>query len=79
MTLPGRFERTNVWMSAATGNMSEDQAAVFVPRTNPGGRNTSIENCAMRIFQSSLSESRQAADDAEACFQFGLARKLNCH
>jgi hypothetical protein len=122
-----RFERTHVWMLAATGNMSEDQAAVFVSRTNPGERATFIEmflkrrqwpgpagdaikhyvaamriitenrnslihgnvitsfgsepaifslnrnNGAMTMFQSSLSAIRQAADDAETYFQFGLA------
>jgi hypothetical protein len=116
-----------VWMLAATGNMTEDQAAVFVSRINPSERATIIDmfyrrrtwpnsagdaikhyvsamrvltenrnslihgnvitsfgnepaifslnrnNGAMTVFQSSLSAIRQAADDAETYFQFGLA------
>jgi hypothetical protein len=38
-----RFERTHVWMLAATGNMTEEQAAVFVARSNPTQRETFIQ------------------------------------
>jgi hypothetical protein len=38
-----RFERTHVWMLAATANLTEPQAAVFVSRTNPNERATFID------------------------------------
>ncbi|QAU47216.1 hypothetical protein [Bradyrhizobium guangzhouense] len=38
-----RFERTHVWMLAATGNLSEQQAIVFSARTNPSERANFID------------------------------------
>jgi hypothetical protein len=38
-----RFERTHVWMLAATANLTEEQAAIFVSRTNPNERATFID------------------------------------
>src|SRR5579884_975931 len=38
-----RFERTHVWMLAATANLTEPQAAVFASRTNPNERATFID------------------------------------
>lgn len=121
-----RFERTHVWMLAATGNMSEDQAAVVASRVNPGeranildiffkrrswpdpagdaikhyvaamriiteNRNSLIHgnivtsfgsepafyslnrnSGAMTVFQSTLATMRQAADETETYFRFGL-------
>lgn len=39
-----RFERTHVWMLAATANVTEEQAAVFVSRINPNERAKLIDN-----------------------------------
>jgi hypothetical protein len=33
-----RFERTHVWMLAATADLTEEQAAIFVSRINPNER-----------------------------------------
>lgn len=38
-----RFERTHVWMLAATGNLTEPQALVFSSRVNPTERANFIE------------------------------------
>jgi hypothetical protein len=38
-----RFERTHVWMLAATGNLTEPQALVFASRANPTERGNFIE------------------------------------
>jgi hypothetical protein len=38
-----RFERTHVWMLAATANLTEEQAAIFTSRTNPNERATFID------------------------------------
>jgi hypothetical protein len=120
-----RFERTHVWMLAATANITEEQASVFASRINPTERANFIEIffkrgtwpdpaadaikhyiAAMRtltenrnafihgnvvtsfgsdpgifslnkqglmtMFRSSLVDIRQAADDLDAYFQFGL-------
>jgi|SRR5271166_1386279 len=121
-----RFERTHVWMLAATANLTEPQAIVFTSRINPNERATFIDmffrrrewpepvgqaikhyisamrtltenrntiihgnvvtsfgsepaifslnrQGVMTMFRSSLGTIRQAADDAETYFQFGLA------
>lgn len=39
-----RFERAHVWMLAATANVTEEQAAVFVSRINPNERAQLIDN-----------------------------------
>jgi hypothetical protein len=38
-----RFERTHVWMLAATANLTKEQAVIFVSRTNPNERATFID------------------------------------